>query len=401
MHNNDTDTAWLIKLNEANEVQRRHIAAVKAMEVGWGGVSKVCELAGMSPNTVRKGIKEIGELQKEGKKHEPIERLRKKGGGRKKITSKNPKIEKRIEEILNENTAGDPMSPLRWTNKSTYTIDQALKSEGFKISEDTIGRIIKFLGYSLQGNRKSKESGSTEERDSQFKYINGEVKRCERQNVPVISVDAKKKELVGDFKNTGRTWLKTGKAEVVNVYDYEYLDSGKAIPYGVYDVLKNKGFVNVGVSGNTAEFAVESITHWWKTIGAKNYPNVKELVICADCGGSNGSRNRLWKYCLWKFAQRNNLKVTVLHYPTGTSKWNKIEHKMFSFISMNWKGKPLRTYEIILNLIEGTRTKTGLKITAKFDKHEYKTGIKILDEEFDRIKVTPHKTNPQWNYTIN
>ena len=206
---------------------------------------------------------------------------------------------------------------------------------------------------------------------------------------------------MGNFKNNGKKWLKKGQAEIVNVYDYESLSSGKAIPYGIYDVLKDKGFVNVGMSGNTAEFAVESIKQWWKHIGKNNYRNTKELVICADGGGSNGSRNRLWKYCLWKFAQKNNLKVTVLHYPTGTSKWNKIEHRMFSFISMNWKGEPLRTYEIILNLIEGTKTKTGLRITAKIDKREYKTGIKIADEEFSKIKINLHTTNPQWNYTLN
>lgn len=401
MRSEETDRLWLSTLRECNEVQRRHLAAVKAIEFGWGGVLKVCKLTGMSPNTVRKGINEVRETQKSGHEQEPMKRLRKVGGGRKKITSKNPKIEKKIENILEENTAGDPMSKLRWTNKSTYTIDQELRFEGFKISEDSVGRIIKDLGYTLQRNRKTKESGSTKERDSQFRYINQEVKRCDKQNIPIISVDAKKKELVGNFKNNGENWLKKGKADVVNVYDYEYLSRGKAIPYGIYDVLKNIGFVSVGVSGNTAEFAVNSIESWWKKIGKPNYQKAKELVICADCGGSNGSRNRLWKYFLWRFGKRNNLKITVLHYPPGTSKWNKIEHKMFSFISMNWRGKPLRTYEIILNLIEGTTTRKGLKISAKLDRNTYETGKKIMDEEFDAIKIRLHYINPNWNYTLN
>lgn len=391
------EKAWANALSNLNEAQRRQFAALKAIELGRGGVSKVSRLTKMSHNTIDKGIKEV----MNPKKNRSADRIRKEGGGRKKITYKNPKIKQRIERILDENTAGDPMSRLRWTSKSTYTIDQELNSEGFRISEDTIGRILKTLGYTLQGNRKSKENGNTQERDSQFRYINREVKRCDRQNIPVISVDAKKKELIGNFKNNGKKWLKTGRAEIVNVYDYEYLSSGKAIPYGVYDILKNKGFVNVGISGNTAEFAVESIKRWWKRIGKNNYKNAKELVICADCGGSNGSRNRLWKYCLWKFARKNGIKVTVLHYPTGTSKWNKIEHKMFSFISMNWRGEPLRTYEIILNLIEGTKTKSGLRISAKIDKGEYKTGIKITDEDFDKVKIAFHDTNPQWNYTLN
>jgi hypothetical protein len=401
MGNGAIDRLWLSTLQEGNEVQRRHIAAVKAIEIGWGGIRKVCRLSGMSPNTVRKGIEEVRETQKKGHKQEPAKRLRKVGGGRKKITYKNPKIEQKIESILDENTAGDPMSKLKWTNKSTYTIDRELRSKGFDLSEDTVGRIIRSLGYTLQGNKKSKENGNTRERDSQFRYINQEVKRCDKNNIPVISVDAKKKELVGDFKNNGRTWLKKGKADVVNVYDYEYLSSGKAIPYGVYDVLKNNGFVNIGVSGNTAEFAVNSIERWWRSMGKVNYPDARELVICADCGGSNGSRNRLWKYRLWRFGLKSKLKITVLHYPPGTSKWNKIEHKMFSFISMNWRGKPLRTYEIILNLIKNTTTKTGLKISAKLDRETYMTGKKIDDEEFAKVKIVRRDNNPNWNYTLN
>ena len=392
----EIDKLWLQELSTLNEVQKRRFSALKAMELGWGGVTKVCKITGMSHNTIDKGIKEL----KSSKNNNTTKRLRKQGGGRKNIIDKNPEIKKDIETLLEENTGGDPMSKLRWTNKSTYTIAKELTSRGKNISEVTIGRIIKQLGYSLQANIKSKESGSSEERDSQFRYINEQVKIFEKKNMPVISVDTKKKELVGNFKNNGRKWMKKGKAEIVNVYDFEYLAEGKAIPYGIYEVLKNNGFVNVGISHDTSEFAVESIKQWWKNIGKKNYPAVKELLICADGGGSNASRSRLWKFYLQKFANKTGLKITVCHFPPGTSKWNKIEHKMFSFISMNWKGKPLRNYEMIINLIEGTRTRKGLKIKAKIDRGIYELGKKILEEDFKKINLQEHKINSKWNYTI-
>ena len=383
-------------LSSLNEVDARHYVGLWAIELGWGGISKVNKLTGKSMDTIRKGISEIKSgtnIKKEG-------RLRKEGGGRKKIVEKNPGVKKDIENILEDNTAGDPMSKLKWTNKSTYTIATVLKNKGQNISEDTTGRIIKKLGYSLQANIKSKESGSSEERDSQFRYINEQVKIFEKKNMPVISVDTKKKELVGNFKNNGRKWMKKGKAEIVNIYDFEYLSKGKAIPYGIYEVLKNNGFVNVGISHDTSEFAVESIRQWWKNIGKKNYHNANELLICADGGGSNASRSKLWKFYLQKFANKTGLKITVCHFPPGTSKWNKIEHKMFSFISMNWRGKPLTNYELIINLIEGTTTKKGLKIKAKMDKNIYELGKKILEKELDKINVQEHKINPKWNYTL-
>ena len=386
----------LFYLSTLNELDARHYIAIWAMELGWGGISKVNKSTGKSVNTIRKGIREIKykiNIKKLG-------RLRKEGGGRKKISEKNPEVKKDIENILEENTAGDPMNYLKWTNKSTYTITNELSSKGKNISEDTTGRIIKQLGYSLQLNVKSKESGSSEERDSQFRYINKQVKIFAKKNMPVISVDAKKKELVGNFKNNGRRWLKKGEAEMVNIYDFESLAKGKAIPYGIYEVLKNNGFVNVGISHDTSEFAVESIKKWWQNIGEKNYPNSKELLICADGGGSNASRSKLWKFYLQKFANKTGLKITVCHFPPGTSKWNKIEHKMFSFISMNWRGKPLTDYELIINLIEGTTTKKGLKITAKMDKKIYAKGKKISEEDFKKIRIKEHSINPQWNYTI-
>ncbi len=388
----------LMYLASLNEFDARHYLAIWAIELGWGGIRKVCRLTGKSVNTIRKGIHEIETkenfyLKKSG-------RLRKKGGGRKKIVDKNPNIKKEIEYILEENTAGDPMSRLKWTNKSTYTIAERLKTKNQNVSEVTVGRIIKQLGFSLQANVKSKENGSSTERDSQFRYINEQVKIFEKKGMPVISVDTKKKELVGNFKNNGLKWQKKGKAEVVNVYDFAYLAKGKAIPYGIYEVLKNNGFVNVGISHDTSEFAVESIRQWWKNIGKRNYPNARELLVCADSGGSNASRSKLWKFYLQKFANKTGLKITVCHFPPGTSKWNKIEHKMFSFISMNWKGKPLRSYEMILNLIGGTRTKRGLKIKAKMDKNIYEIKQKVSDKEFEKINLVRHKINPQWNYTI-
>lgn len=395
MNGNKLDKMWLNILQSSNEMQRRQMAALKALEIGWGGVSKICHMTGMSHNTVDKGIKEL----KEGKAVQQ-NRIRKVGGGRKKTAMKNPMVQRHIENILDENTAGDPMSKLKWTNKSTYAIAKELISKGEKISEDTVQRIIKSLGYTLQANVKSKENGSPEERDSQFRHINEQVKLFEKKGMPVISVDTKKRELVGNFKNNGRKWQKKGKAEMVNVYDFEYLSKGKAIPYGIYEILRNNGFVNVGISHNTSEFAVESIRKWWKNIGKRNYPNAAELMICADSGGSNANRSKLWKYYLQKLADETGLKITVCHYPPGTSKWNKIEHKMFSFISMNWRGKPLTSYELIINLIEGTTTKKGLKIKAKIDRKIYEVGKKISKTEFRKINIKENEINPDWNYTI-
>lgn len=388
----------LAYLSTLNELDARHYVALWAMELGWGGVSEVHKLTGKSMDTIRKGINEVGSrsisvLKKHG-------RLRKEGGGRKKIVFKDPTMKKKIDDILEETTAGDPMSALRWTNKSTYAIANELSSSGKKISEDTVQRFVRQQGYSLQLNVKSKESGSSEERDSQFRYINTRVKYFARRVLPIISVDTKKKELVGNFKNQGRRWLKKGEAEMVNIYDFEYLSKGKAIPYGIYELLRNNGFVNVGMSHDTAEFAVESIRKWWKYIGKKNYSHASALLICADGGGSNASRSKLWKYHLQKLANETKLQIVVCHYPPGTSKWNKIEHKMFSFISMNWRGKPLTSYELIINLIKNTTTKKGLKISARIDRKIYKNGTKISEEEFEKVNFQRHKINPQWNYTI-
>lgn len=395
MKRTEIDNIWLNTLYQCNEVQRRRLAGVKALELGRGGLSKVCKLTGMSHHTVIKGIKEV----KDGKR-KPLTRLRKKGGGRKKVVEKNPDIKTDIQNILEENTAGDPMSDIKWTNKSVRIITDEINGPRRHVGKDTVASIIKELGFSLQLNKKSFEGGTSVERDSQFRYINSIAKEYIQNNIPFISVDTKKKELVGNFKNNGKTWRPKGRPELVNVYDFINLSKGKAIPYGVYDIGKNEGFVNVGISSDTAEFAVTSIESWWKNIGKLNYSKAKELVICADCGGSNGSRNRLWKYCLAQFGHKNKLKVTVLHYPPGTSKWNKIEHKMFSFISMNWRGKPLISYEVIINLLNSVKTKTGLRISAKMDKKQYQKGKKVTEKELEEIKIISHEVNPQWNYTI-
>jgi len=383
-------------LETLNEAQTRWFVARDAMLLGHGGIKKMCELSGLSKPTVIKGIKEL----KSKKKLCEGGRIRQPGGGRKKIEEKAPEILKILKEIMDETTAGDPMSLLKWTSKSTYKIRDQLKRMGYSISEDTVGRRLKEMGYSLQANVKTWEGVSHKNRDSQFQYINNLAKKYVNEGNPVISVDAKKREIIGNFKNAGKKWRPKGSPKEVNVYDYPSLSEGKAIPYGTYDIQRNKGMVNVGISHDTAEFAVESIRRWWFHFGYKHYPRAKRILICADCGGSNGYRNRAWKYNLQKLSDEIPLSITVCHYPPGTSKWNKIEHRMFSFISMNWRGEPLVNFETVINLISSTITKNGLGIKALLDTEEYETGKKISDDQMKKINLTFHKTNPKWNYTI-
>ena len=387
---------FLKALSGADPIQARRFAAAKALEIGWGGVSEVSAMTGFSRNTINKGIQEL-ESNDELKKPE---RLRKPGGGRKRAENREPTLLSDLEGIMNESTAGDPMSLLKWTHKSTYAIAEELQSKGHKVSHDTVRRLLKEDGYSLQANRKTLEGKSVPERDSQFRYINNQAAKFIDADDPVISVDAKKKELIGDYKNSGRTWKPKGQPEQVNVYDFPSKAIGAAIPYGVYDLKRNKGVVNVGKSHNTAEFAVESIRQWWNLVGKYNYVDSKNLLICADGGGSNGSRNRGWKFFLQHLADEIGVTITVCHFPPGTSKWNKIEHCMFSFISMNWRGKPLSSYETIIKLIGSTKTKKGLKIEARLDERDYKTGIKILDEDMSQLKISLHELYPNWNYSI-
>lgn len=385
---------WNKIFNTLNENQKRWLAAQKSIEIGYGGVTQVRKLTNMSRTTITKGIKEL--------KNEDVlkTKIRKEGAGRKSIKETNKNIMQDLELIMDENTAGDPMSSLKWTCKSTRNIANELNKKGYKVSYHTVYNLLTEAEYTLQGNKKAIGKYSSQERDAQFRYINFTVKKHIASNDPVISVDTKKKELVGNFKNNGQTWQKKRQSKLVNDHDFYSLGKGIAIPYGTYDIQKNEGFVNVGITTDTAEFAVNSIRQWWQIIGKKNYPNARKLLICADGGGSNGSRNKIWKLNLQKFADETGLNITVCHYPPGTSKWNKIEHKMFSFISMNWKGIPLESYEMIINLIGGTKTAKGLKIKAKLDTKEYEKGIKVSKEEFDKINIYLHKQYPKWNYSI-
>jgi hypothetical protein len=388
------DDLMLKVLGALSESQARWYVARETLALGRGGLKAMNELTGMSRPTILKGIRELQQH-----KELPSERIRQPGGGRKRLEESDQGLEAALEQIMEENTAGDPMSLLRWTNKSTVRIADELTRLGHWVSDETVRRRLAEMGYSLQANAKNpEESGAG--RDQQFRYINKQVKRFLSGKEPVLSIDAKKKERVGNFKNAGRTWRRKGQPIEVNVYDFPHLGVGPAIPYGAYDQQRNGGFVNVGISHDTAEFAVESVRRWWRWIGRRRYPQAQRLLLCADGGGSNGSRNRAWKYHLQQLANQSRLAVTVCHYPPGTSKWNKIEHRMFSFISLNWQGKPLVSYETVINLIGATRTATGLQVKAKLDTRYYEAGVKITDEEMESVNLQTHRTNPEWNYTI-
>jgi len=355
------------------------------------------EVSGLSKPTILKGIKELHSRRALGGDGN---RIRRRGGGRKPIEEHDPEVTDLLEQIMEESTVGDPMSPLKWSSKSSYQIQQYLESKGHRISEDTIQRRLRKLDYSLQANIKDKEGTSHAERDRQFRYLNETAKRFLAEGEPVISVDTKKKERVGEFKNPGRKWRKKGEAPRVQIHDFSSLGKGMAIPYGAYDVYRNEGMVNVGMTHDTAEFAVESIRRWWRVFGRRHYAAARQVFICADSGGSNGSRNRAWKYYLQRFSDETGLNVVVGHYPPGTSKWNKIEHRMFSFISMNWKGEPLVSFETVVNLISATTTRRGLRVKAVLDKRWYETGVKISDEQMKDLNIRPHNQNPAWNYSI-
>ena len=327
-------------------------------------------------------------------------RIRRPGAGRKPITQKYPRIKEELEKLVDPCTRGDPQSPLRWTSKSVRRLAAELTERGFEISADKVADLLRELKYTLQANRKTREGKQHPDRDAQFQYIAAHSQQFIAAGDPVISVDAKKKELVGPFKNGGRTWRPKGKPQEVNTKDFPSLAQGKALPYGVYDTGQNRAVVTVGVTHDTAEFAVESIRRWWKLDGRKSYREAGRLLICADAGGSNGNRLRAWKLNLQQMADQIRIPITVCHYPPGTSKWNKIEHRLFSFISLNWRGEPLINYETIINLIGGTKTRTGLTVKAVLDMNEYETGIKVSDEQLDEIQLRRHKVHPAWNYTI-
>lgn len=387
---------FLKLLRALNESQARWLVGNEAINLGRGGAIKMNAITGMSRKTILKGMREL----KSRKILTTENGVRKKGAGRDLIEMHNPDFIKTLEKIMQESTGGDPMGPILWTNKSTEKIAIEMTNLGFKTSSSTIQRRLVEMEYTLQSNSKTKEGSSRPERNSQFLEIEKTVKSFMDKGFPVISVDAKKKEKIGEFKNQGRAWRKKGNPLKVNVYDFPSLSKGTAVPYGAYDVSLNKGFVNIGINFDTAEFAVNSLRQWWKLVGQENYPRAKKILICADGGGSNGSRNRLWKYELQKFSNEINREIYICHYPPGTSKWNKIEHRMFSYISMNWKGRPLDSYEIVLKLIGQTTTKKGLKIKAVMDKKIYAKGIKISDNDMNAINIEYGKINPKWNYKI-
>jgi len=389
---------WLKVFQTLNELQARLFAADKALDLGRGGISRLSALTGLSRTTITKAVEELESGRKLAIPGEG--RVRRVGGGRKKVEGVDPGVRDGLAKILEETTAGDPRSQLRWTSKSTRTMAEELTRLGHPVSWVTVARCLDDMGYSLQANRKSKEGPQHANRDAQFRYINRQVKAWLGTGDPVISVDAKKKELVGPFKNGGRTWRPKGRPREVNAKDFASLAQGKALPYGVYDTGQNRAVVNVGVTHDTAEFAVESIRRWWKLDGRKSYPAAGRLLICADAGGSNGNRLRAWKLHLQQLADQIQIPITVCHYPPGTSKWNKIEHRLFSFISLNWRGEPLINYETVINLIGGTKTRTGLKVRAVLDTNKYEIGIKVSDEQLDGIRLRRHKVHPVWNYTI-
>lgn len=387
---------WLNIFPALSESQKRWVAGALSLEIGHGGVLIVQEISGLSRPTIIKGRKEV----KSAKVPFELERIRSPGGGRKNIFEQDKNLMKDIEKILSETTAGDPMSLLRWTCKSVHRMAEELSKRGHAISYRTVHRILREQGYSLQSNRKALAGKNNPNRDEQFKIINRRVKKFIKEGLPVISVDTKKKELIGNFKNPGKSWRKKDDPTLVEDHDFPSRSTGKAIPYGTYDIGRNEGLVNIGISRDTAQFAVNSILRWWSQFGERNYPNAGEILICADGGGSNGSNNRLWKYCLQRFSDKTGLEVSVCHYPPATSKWNKIEHRMFSYISSHWQGCPLESYEAMIQLIGSTTTTQGLRIKAKLDKRQYKKGRKISNDEFLAINLIHNKKFPKWNYVI-
>jgi len=376
-----------------NERQRRILIATEARAWGWGGTKTLCRITGVSHVTIRRGLVELEEGS-----HDRT-RIRKPGGGRKSVVEKNPRLKRALEKLIDPATRGDPESPLRWVSKSTRHLVQTLKEEGFVIGRTTVNQLLKEMEYSLQANKKTLEGKSHPDRDGQFQYINDCAKTFLRDRQPVISVDTKKKELVGNYKNVGREWEPQGRPLEVEGHDFP-TGISKAIPYGIYDIGDNRGWVNVGTHFDTAEFAVESIRFWWKEIGKARYPKARELLICADSGGSNGYRSHLWKAELQKFVNQERLKISVCHFPPGTSKWNKIEHKLFSFISMNWRGKPLRTYRTVVKLIAATTTTAGLTVRVRLDKRKYKKGLAVSEEALRSLNLSKHEFHGEWNYTI-
>jgi transposase len=388
-----TQQQYAILRHELNEQQWRLYLGTEALKIGSGGISQVAALSGADWKTVQRGVKEL-----KGERERAQGRIRQVGGGRKKATETDPTLQGDLEELLEPK--GDPMSLLKWTTHSLTHLVKALSARGHRIKRTALAEVLHEQGYSLKVNKKTMEGTSHADRDQQFGHINALCKQFEQKQAPAISVDCKKKELLGTFKNQGREWQPKGHETQVNVYDYRSLADGKAIPYGVYDLVHKQGFVNVGIDHETAQFAVESIRRWWKRCGKGLYPEASELLITADGGGSNGVRNKLWKKTLQTLANEEQLTITVAHYPPATSKWNKIEHRLFSFISINWRAKPLTSLETVIELISHTTTQEGLHVIAIKDSQMYPTGLSVTDAELQALNIVRDAFHGEWNYTI-
>ena len=380
---------------DLDERARRRWAAAEARSLGWGGISAVAMATGMSDRTIRNGIRELDDPNAA-----PIDRQRREGGGRKSREHQQPELIKALEALIDPETRGDPMSPLRWTCKSTRTLAAELQRQRFQVSSNTVGKLLRTCGYSLQANRKTLEGKQHPDRDAQFQQIQRRVLAFQKARQPVISVDTKKKEPLGKMKNPGRTYRQKGKPVKVKTHDFPDKELGKAVPYGVYDVTHNEAGVSVGVSHDTAEFAVASIRRWWQRMGRQRYPQAKRLLVTADCGGSNSPRTRLWRWALQQFANETGLTIELCHYPPGTSKWNRIEHRLFCHITQNWQGVPLETYEIVVNLIASTRTTQGLEVHAWIDEKEYQTSKTVSESELLEVYIIRNKFHGEWNYKI-
>jgi len=385
---------WRLFGPECDERRRRLWAASEAKTHGLGGVALVARVTGLAEETVRRGLGELesGERLERGQ-------VRRAGGGRRPIVEVDPSVVKDLDRLVDPATRGDPESPLRWTSKSLAKLREALVGMGHEISERTLGKLLKDQGFRLQANQKTREGSQHPDRDAQFEHINETVKAALAAGQPTISIDTKKKELIGDYKAVGREWEPTGEPVQVQGHDFPDPEVPKAVPYGVYDIANNEGYVSVGQSAETAQFAVASIRAWWEHLGRKRFPDAKTLTINADCGGGNSNRVHLWKIELQRFADQTGLEIEVCHFPLGTSKWNKIEHRLFSFISLDWRGRPLTSYQVIIDLISQTTTSTGLKVYARLDPTVY-TKIKVTKDEIAAVNITRHDWHPEWNYRI-
>lgn len=377
-----------------DERQRRILAGALARAAGRGGIAAVATATGMSRSTVQDGARAVDAGV------ESSERVRRPGGGRPRLIDRDRTLLQDLDDLVEPESRGDPMCPLRWTCKSTTQLADALVAMGHKVSPDTVGSLLHAMGYSLQGTAKEREGAQHEDRDAQFRYLNGQVEEHLAAGQPVVSVDTKKKELVGQVSNGGKEWQPQGRPVRVDVHDFPDPEVGKAIPYGIYDLGANEGWVGVGDDNDTAAFAVQTIRRWWETVGSTAYPTAKRLCITADAGGSNGYRVRLWKTELAKLAAETGLEITVCHLPPGTSKWNKVEHRLFSAISVNWRGRPLTSHQVVVDLIGATTTRTGLKVRAELDRGYYPTGLKVSDAELAAVPLTKHAFHGDWNYTV-